>query len=91
MNAILLITVSVLVGTASFLVVASRRHKRQTPAHALIDTTAIVEHQLTPVGTVLINGELWPAVSNDNSNISSRSLVKVVGLSGHRLLIEKLD
>ena len=73
------------------LVLASRHQKRHTAKKDLLYSTAVVEQQLSPNGTVLVNGELWPARSNNNTFISSRSVVRVVGLAGHRLLIEADD
>ena len=71
------------------LVLASHHQKRHPANKVLLSSAAIVEQQLSPDGTVLVNGELWPARSNNNSFISSRSVVRVVGLAGHRLLIEE--
>ena len=73
------------------LVLASRHQKRHPAKKDLLSSAAIVELQLSPDGIVLVNGELWPARSNNNSFISSRSVVRVVGLAGHRLLIEADD
>jgi len=73
------------------LVLASRHQKRHPANKDLLSSTAIVEQQLSPDGTVIVNGELWPARSNNNTFINSRSVVRVVGLAGHRLLIEAND
>jgi membrane protein implicated in regulation of membrane protease activity len=72
----------------SYAVLTSRRHKRHPSNASLLAATAIVDRELSPNGTALVNGELWPARSNDESVMSSGTVGKVIGLMGHRLVIE---
>jgi membrane-bound ClpP family serine protease len=88
---IFLVLLSILLGFRFYVFFASRRHKLYPPSERLNSSTAIVEKQLSPDGAVIVNGELWPARSNNYTFISSRSVVKVVGSTGHTLLIEEID
>jgi membrane-bound ClpP family serine protease len=56
----------------------------------LIGKSARVETMLTPDGTVIIGGELWPARSVDGV-ITSQRRVRVVGVNGLVLLVEACD
>jgi membrane-bound serine protease (ClpP class) len=57
----------------------------------LIGKSARVETPLTPDGTVMVGGELWPARSIDGLVISSPQPVRVVGVDGLSLLVEACD
>ena len=72
----------------SHAVLTSRRHKRHPSKASLLSVRAIVDKELSPNGTALVNGELWPARSNDDSVMRSGTVGQVVGLMGHRLVIE---
>ena len=51
---------------------------------------ASVERPLTPEGAVLVDGELWQARTRDGSSIpKGRSNVRVVGVRGHLLEVER--
>ena len=79
------------VSTAALLliVVALSRHKKSATSEVqLVGARALVDSELAPEGTVLVDGELWRARSADGSNIASQTIVRVVGLSGHLLLVE---
>lgn len=72
-----------------FIAALSRRKKSVINQIELIGSRAQVDSPMTPEGTVLIQGELWCARSVDNSNIAAHTMVRVVGLSGHLLLVER--
>ena len=57
----------------------------------LIGESARVETTLTPEGTVIVRGELWPARSTDGLVIASQHRVRIVGLDDHSLLVEVCD
>ncbi len=57
----------------------------------LIGEAARVETMLTPDGTVIIGGELWPARSIDGLVIASRRRVRVVSVNDLSLLVEVCD
>ncbi|HEX3283021.1 MAG TPA: NfeD family protein [Pyrinomonadaceae bacterium] len=54
----------------------------------LIGQSARVETSLTPEGTVILGGELWPARSTDDAIIPAESLVRIVGVRDLSLLVE---
>jgi membrane protein implicated in regulation of membrane protease activity len=70
------------------IVAAMSRHKKSATSDIrLIGSRAQVDSALAPEGTVLIHGELWRACSADGTNIAPHTIVRVVGLSGHLLLV----
>ena len=72
------------------IVAAMSRHKKSATSEIqLVGSSGQVDAELAPEGTVLIHGELWRARSADGSNIASHTTVKVVGLSGHLLLVQR--
>ena len=77
---------------AAALLAAVSRHKKSGSADVrLVGSSAIVDTPLDPYGTVLIQGELWRACSDDGSPIIKRSKVSVIGLRGHLLLVRLQD
>lgn len=68
-------------------------HRRQpvTGMEALIGAVAEVRVSLTPVGSVLVSGERWRAVSEDGSEIPAGILVKVVESEGFQLRVRPVD
>lgn len=57
----------------------------------LVGESARVETALTPHGTVIVGGELWPARSIDRIAIAAQHAVKVVGVDDLCLLVEASD
>jgi len=78
-------------GLALLLILAamSRHKKSATSEIQLVGSSGHVDSELAPEGTVLIHGELWRARSADGINIAPQTVVKVVGMSGHLLLVER--
>jgi membrane-bound ClpP family serine protease len=75
---------------ALVIVVTLSKHKKSASSEIqLVGSRARVDAELAPEGTVLIDGELWRARSADGINIASRTIVQVVGLSGHLLLVQR--
>ncbi len=56
----------------------------------LIGESCCVETTLTPEGTVIIRGELWPARSTEGV-ITSPRRVRVVGVNNLALLVEPCE
>jgi membrane-bound ClpP family serine protease len=54
----------------------------------LIGASARVETALTPDGTVIVCGEIWPAQSTNGEFISAQRLVRVIGVKDLSLLVE---
>ena len=72
-------------------VVGMSRHKKSATSEVqLIGSRAQVDAELSPEGTVLVDGELWRARSADGTIIAPRTIVEVVGLSEHLLLVRRL-
>ena len=77
-----------LIALISFLSLRKRFANRDL---RLIGEAARVETTLTPDGTVIIGGELWPARSIDGLVIASRRRVRVVSVEDLSLLVEVCD
>lgn len=56
-------------------------------ADELIGSMAIVQKELTPVGTVRVRGELWRARAEEEATCSSESAVEVVAVAGMTLVV----
>ncbi|MEO7969820.1 MAG: NfeD family protein [bacterium] len=54
----------------------------------LIGELARVETSLTPDGTVIVGGELWPALSRKGEVIPAQCIVKIVDVQDLSLLVE---
>jgi membrane-bound ClpP family serine protease len=76
---------------AAVLAAVSRHKKSGTSEVKLIGAKGYVETTLAPHGTVLIQGELWRACSNDANAIETGSKVSVVGIRDHLLLVSLRD
>jgi membrane protein implicated in regulation of membrane protease activity len=65
----------------------------ETNVYALIGTEAKVTEDIDPesnTGRVKIRGEEWSALSKDGKKISSGSLVKVLQVSGNKVIVQPL-
>ena len=71
--------------------VLSLRKRFRNPELQLVGTSAHVETTLSPDGTVIVGGELWPARSSDGLIITRQRAVKVVGVDGICLIVEACD
>jgi membrane-bound ClpP family serine protease len=84
--------VIVLVVAALAFVAALSRHKKGAASQLnLVGAKASVEQSLDPQGSVLVGGELWPACSHTGAAIERGRTVRVVGASGHMLLVEAVE
>jgi membrane-bound ClpP family serine protease len=71
------------------IVIALYRHKkRSTGEIRLIGELCRVNTSLTPDGTVMVQGELWPARSIDGTFIAPPDLACIVGTQDHLLLVK---
>ena len=71
--------------------VLSLRKRFSNPELQLVGTSAHVETTLSPDGTVIVGGELWPARSSDGLIITRQRAVKVVGVDDICLIVEACD
>lgn len=82
---------AVLVLAGLFFVAArSRRHKQRDGDLRLIGAHAAVATPLVPEGSVLIDGELWPARSRTGQHIPGGTVV-ITAASGYLLQVDPLD
>jgi membrane-bound ClpP family serine protease len=72
----------------SLVVVLSIRKRFVNVNLNLIGKSGRVETSLTPEGTVILGGELWPAQSTNGAVIPAHSLVRIVGVRDLFLLVE---
>ena len=71
------------------IVASLSRHKKSATGDVhLIGATALVESELNPDGTVLVQGELWQARCNGGTSIAVHSRVHVIALRDHLLIVE---
>ncbi len=70
------------------IVFALYRHKQTSVGKVrLIGEFCEVNTDLTPDGTVIVQGELWPARLIDGTFIAPPSRVRIVGAQDHLLLV----
>jgi membrane-bound ClpP family serine protease len=86
-SAAVIVLVVCIVLTASVLAARSRHKKAGTDHIRLVGSTGLVDTKLAPQGTVLIQGELWHACSNDGIELEPGCKVEVVGSRDHLLLV----
>jgi membrane-bound ClpP family serine protease len=76
---------------AGMIVTASRRKKSGNRNVRLVGSAAVVDAKLDPQGTVLIQGELWPARSTDGKELPPGCKVKVLRTHDHLLMVKLQD
>ena len=86
----LLFIIVIAVALVATLVHLSRRQKRNPTAMILITAIGTVDQSLTPVGSILVQGELWSARSASGESIDSGSQVKVESYRDGLLLVKLL-
>ncbi|MDQ1637066.1 MAG: NfeD-like C-terminal, partner-binding [Pyrinomonadaceae bacterium] len=88
-----MLSVAIITGIASLLFIALTaglwlRKNVGNGDLQLIGACARVETPLTPDGTVIVGGELWPAQSTNGAVIPTQSPVRIVGIQDLSLLVE---
>ena len=78
-----------LVIAVSIVALLSRHKKSGTGPINLTGLTAVVMTALEPEGTILVRGEIWPAQTHDGTTITPNITVKVVGATGHLLVVTR--
>ena len=64
------------------------RDRKRRPHLPPLASTAIVNTDLNPRGSVLANGELWNAQTLRGDSVARQSEVTIVGFHNHVLLVE---
>uniref|UniRef100_UPI002606C657 NfeD family protein n=1 Tax=Thermococcus sp. TaxID=35749 RepID=UPI002606C657 len=72
-------------------VVRARRRKPETGKEEMIGAIGRVVEDLDPEGVVKVRGELWKATSRTGEKIRVGEVVKVVGMRGLILIVEKVE
>jgi membrane protein implicated in regulation of membrane protease activity len=91
MTTLIAVTIVAALLLSALVAVLSLRKRFANRELRLIGESAHVETTLTPEGTVMVDGELWPARSIDSLVISSQRRVRVVGIDDLSLLVEACD
>ena len=77
---------------ATVVVIALYAHKKAAKGELkLIGQLGYVDTDLTPVGTVIVAGELWRARSKDGDEMPHRSRVRVVGFADQLAVVERCE
>ena len=87
MNLLIALIAMVLV-LSLFAVALALRKRFASSDRQLIGESACVESSLAPNGTVIVNGELWPAQSRNGEVIPAHSRVRIVAVRDISLLVE---
>jgi membrane-bound serine protease (ClpP class) len=58
---------------------------------SVVGHVAVVQADLSPLGTVYVGREAWSAKTRDGSSVSRDARVRVVGQEGLTLIVEKVD
>ena len=68
-------------------VILKARSRKRRPNLPAVSSTAIVNTDLNPKGSVLANGELWTAEALNQTSIPRQTKVTIVGFQDHLLLV----
>ena len=89
---IVLLLSSCLSALLIFITLLSRHRKAGAGGFDPLGMSARVETNLEPEGAIILKGELWRARLKDFSTpVGSGSTVRIVGVSGHLLVVEQTD
>ena len=82
----------IVIAVALFATLVHLSHRQKRDSTAIILTAAIgtVDQSLTPVGSILVQGELWSARSASGETIDAGSQVKVESYQDGLLLVKLL-
>ena len=67
----------------------SARSRKRRPSLPRVSSSAIVNTDLKPAGSVLAGGELWSAEAVNGKTIQGPATVTIVGFRNHQLLVEE--
>jgi membrane-bound ClpP family serine protease len=65
----------------------SARSRKRRPRLPEVFSSAVVNTDLKPKGSVLANGELWTAEALNQTSIPRQAKVTIVGFQDHLLLV----
>lgn len=90
-SAILIFIVCTGLLAALFIAALSRHKKAATGELHLIGARAVVEKALSPEGSILVGGEMWPARTRAGETLKTGSIVVIVGATGHLLEVKAVS
>jgi membrane-bound ClpP family serine protease len=70
-----------------FAAILKARSRKRRPCLPEVFSSAVVNTDLNPEGSVLANGELWTAQTAHGNHISHQAKVTIVGFQDHLLLV----
>ena len=65
------------------------RSRKRHPRLPVVSSSAVVNTDLKPNGSVLAGGELWSAETLNGNSIPRAATVTIVGFRNHLLLVEE--
>ncbi|MEJ7617973.1 MAG: NfeD family protein [Pyrinomonadaceae bacterium] len=74
----------------AIIAILSRHHKQSVRDLKLIGSRAVVATPLSPEGSVIVRGELWPARSRSGQSIT-RGTVVIAFARGHLLHVDPIE
>ncbi|HEX5836040.1 MAG TPA: NfeD family protein [Pyrinomonadaceae bacterium] len=69
--------------------IVTARNRKRRPRLPAVSSTAIVNSDLNPRGSVLAGGELWAAETTGGNTVRTDTRVTIVGFRNHLLLVEQ--
>jgi len=89
----LVISIVLLVSTRPIAVKHFKIGSTKTNAEALIGKVGVVKEKIAEmgVGIVIIEGQIWTARSEDDSEILPKEKVKIIRIDGVKLIVSKTD
>ena len=84
----LLVVVLALAAVAVYIAFLSRHKKSAMGPLNLKGRGGIVERTLSPEGTILIDGESWPAITSEGQTIPEGEFISVTGTDGILLVVK---
>jgi membrane-bound ClpP family serine protease len=91
MTLALIILCVICIATVAYIAALSRHRKSGSGTIVLVGQCGVVHTDLNPDGTVIINGELWPATSVSGRATKKGAQVKVTAVEGLCLVVEQVD
>ena len=77
---------------ALYIALLARHRKAGAGQPGLLGRVARVETELKPEGAIMLSGELWRArLGSAAATVERGRAVRIIGVSGHLLLVEPTD
>jgi membrane-bound ClpP family serine protease len=83
--------IAALLAALAYLAALSRHKKGGTHELKLVGARGVAESDIGPEGSVLVQGEIWPARSGSGAKVARGTSVRIVGVSAHLLEVEPFE